>query len=214
METGLRGKFSQTLKWNFALYQTINTNDILYLNAPGGSQNVGYFSNVGTTRRQGLELGLSGLAFEKLNWYISYGFVDATYQSSVQLNNAYGAENVKAGDKIPTIPQNTFKFGSEYEFFHNFFLGGDLQYSSGQYARGDDQNIYPQIPAYTLVNLNSRYVLTKNVELFAMGRNVLDNHYVSFGQMSTNLFNSGNATQFQGPGAPATGYAGVRIHWD
>ncbi len=214
LETGMRGKFGQLLKWNIALYQTTNTNDILYLNAPSTSQNVGYFSNVGTTRRQGLELGLSGFAFDKLNWYISYGFVDATYQSSVQLNNAYGVESVTPGNRIPTIPQNTFKFGSEYEFFHNFFFGGDLQYTSGQYARGDDQNIYPQIPAYTIVNLNSRYVVTKNLELFAMGRNVLDNHYVSFGQMSQNIFNANSSSQFQGPGAPATAYAGVRLHWN
>jgi len=214
LEAGLRGKFNQLLKWNAAVYQTINTNDILYLNAPGGSQNVGYFSNVGTTRRQGIELGLSGLALESLNWYISYGFVDATYQSNVQLNNAYGQESVVPGNKIPSIPQNTFKFGSEYEFFQNFFLGGDLQYTGNQFARGDDQNIYGQIPSYTLLNLNTRYVLTKNIELFAMGRNVLDNHYVSFGQMSQNIFSGGNAAQFQGPGAPATGYAGVRIHWN
>jgi outer membrane receptor protein involved in Fe transport len=213
METGLRGKFGPALKWNFAVYQTINTNDILYLNAQN-SINTGYFSNVGTTRRQGLELGLSGSAFEKLNWYISYGFVDATYRSSATLSNALGAETITAGDHIPSIPQNTFKVGSEYEFFHNFFAGADLQYTSSQFARGDDENIYAQIPAYTLLNLNSRYVLTKNIELFAMGRNVLNNHYVSFGQMSTNMFNGGNTSQFQGPGAPATGYAGVRLHWD
>ena len=70
------------------------------------------------------------------------------------------------------------------------------------------------INAYTLVNLNSRYVVTKNIELFAMGRNIFDEHYASFGQMSNNLFNNNNLSQFQGPGAPATGYAGVRIHWN
>ena len=47
-----------------------------------------------------------------------------------------------------------------------------------------------------------------------MGRNIFDEHYASFGQMSNNLFNNNNLSQFQGPGAPATGYAGVRIHWN
>ncbi len=213
MESGLRGKLSQNIKWNFAIYQTINNNDILYLNAPVNSPNVGYFSNVGTTRRQGLELGLNGIVLDSLNWYLSYGFVDATYRSTMQLNNAYGAENVVPGDKIPGIPQNTLKVGGEYEFFKNFFFGGDMQYVSSQYARGDDQNIYAQIPGYTLVNLNSRYVLTKHMELFAMGRNIFDNHYVSMGQMGNN-FLTNQATQFQGPGSPATGYAGVRIRWN
>ena len=80
LEAGLRGKFSQALKWNFAVYQTLNSNDILLFERADGSQNLGYFSNVGTTRRQGLELGLSGCALDNLNWYVSYGFVDATYR--------------------------------------------------------------------------------------------------------------------------------------
>jgi iron complex outermembrane recepter protein len=213
LETGLRGKFSDALKWNVALYQTTNSNDILYLNAPGGSYQQGYFSNVGTTRRQGLEMGLNGKALEKLNWYVSYGYIDATYQSAMTLNNAYGAETVTPGNKIPGIPQNTLKVGGEYEVLQGVFLGSDMQYVSSQYARGDDQNIYAQIPDYTVLNINARYAVTKNIELFAMGKNVLDHHYVSFGQMGNNFF-TGNNTQFQGPGAPATGYAGVRVHWN
>ena len=47
-----------------------------------------------------------------------------------------------------------------------------------------------------------------------MGRNVLDNHYATFGQLGQNFFNNNNPTQFQGPSAPATAYAGVKVHWD
>ena len=211
LETGLRGKFNAALKWNLSFYETINTNDILFQNIDTKS---GYFSNIGKTKRQGIEFGLNGLAFEKLNWYINYGFVDATYQSSADLFNGLGAETIVAGNKIPSIPANTLKFGSEYELFHDFFLGGDAQYAYSQYARGDDNNSHAQISDYTVVNLNSRYVITKNVEIFAMGRNVLDNHYATFAQLGQNFFNNNNATQFQGPSAPATAYAGVKVHWD
>ena len=211
LETGLRGKFSAALKWNLSFYETINTNDILFQNIDTKS---GYFSNIGKTKRQGIEFGLNGLAFEKLNWYINYGFVDATYQSSASLFNGLGAETIVAGNKIPSIPANTLKLGSEYELFQDFFLGGDLQYASSQYARGDDNNSHAQISDYTVVNLNSRYVITKNVEIFAMGRNVLDNHYATFGQLGQNFFNNNNPTQFQSPSAPATAYAGVKVHWD
>ncbi|MDD5267731.1 MAG: TonB-dependent receptor [Methylococcales bacterium] len=213
LEAGARGNFSQALKWNFALYQTRNSNDILFLNSPGSVIN-GYFHNVGTTQRQGVELGLSGLVLDTLNWYLSYGFVDATYQTTAVLSNALGSETVTPGSRIPSIPQNTLKFGSEYEIIHNLFFGGDLQYVSSQYARGDDQNIFPQIPGYTVVNLNTRYVINKHAELFAMGRNIFDNHYASFGQLGQNFFQNNQTTTFMGPGAPATGYAGVRIHWD
>ena len=213
LEVGARGKFSPALKWNVALYQTRNTNDILFLNSPGSVIN-GYFANVGATLRQGVELGLSGLAWDKLNWYTSYGFVDATYQTTAVLSNSLGSETITPGSKIPSIPQNTFKVGAEYEVFHNGFLGSDLQHVSSQYARGDDQNLYPQIPNYTVLNLNARYVVTKNIELYATGRNVLDNHYASFAQLGQNFFQNNQTTTFMGPGAPATGYAGVRVHWN
>ena len=145
---------------------------------------------------------------------MSYGFVDATYQTTAVLNNALGPETVTPGSRIPSIPQNTFKVGAEYEVFHNGFLGSDLQHVSSQYARGDDQNLFPQIPNYTVVNLNARYVVTKNIELFATGRNILDNHYTSFGQLGQNFFQNNQTTTFMGPGAPATGYAGIRVHWN
>lgn len=210
-EAGLRGKLSDALKWNFAVYQTINTNDILFLSVNASGQ--GYYDNVGKTQRQGLELGFNGVLGKRLNWYLSYAYVDATYQSDVRLFNGLGPETVTPGNRIPSIPQNTFKVGGEYEVLHNFFLGGDLQNVSSQYARGDDQNIYPQIAGYTVVNLNSRYIINKHIELFAMGRNIFDNHYATFAQMSQNLFLNNQTTQFQGPSAPATAYAGIRVHW-
>jgi len=212
LEVGVRGKFSQGLKWNFALYQTRNTNDILFMTTTNTS---GYFQNVGATMRQGIELGLSGLAWDKLNWYTSYGFVDATYQTTATLVNAQSLpDNVTPGSKIPSIPQSTFKMGCEYEVFHSWFIGSDLQYVASQFARGDDSNVNPQIPSYTLVNINARYVVTKNIEIYATGRNVLDNHYASFGQLGQNFFQNNTNATFMGPGAPATGYAGVRLHWD
>ena len=213
LEAGLRGKLNEMLKWNFALYQTRNSDDILFLNSPGSVVN-GYFQNVGTTQRQGIELGLGGLALDTLNWYLSYGFVDATYQTSAVLGNALGSQLVTPGDRIPTIPQNTLKFGAEYEILKGWFFGGDLQYVSSQFARGDDQNIYPQVPDYTIVNLNTRYKINQNFELFAMGRNIFDQHYASYGQVGENVYLNNQPSMFRGPGVPATGYAGVRVHWD
>ena len=212
-EVGARGMFSEALKWNFALYQTRNTNDILFLNSPGSVIN-GYFQNVGSTQRQGLELGFNGLAFKSLNWYMSYGFIDATYQTNAILTNSIGSETVKPGDRIPSIPQQTFKVGAEYELVHNWFVGSDLQSIAGQYARGDDLNITPQLPGYTLVNINTRYVLTKNIELFAMGRNIFDERYGTFAQLGQNALLYNQQTQFYGPGAPASVYAGIRIKWE
>ena len=212
LEAGIRTHIGKSMKANLSFYQTNNQNDIQFLNSPGSVIN-GYFSNVGATRRQGVEFGLSGIVLETLNWYLSYGYVDATFQSTAVLGNALGAQTVTPGDKIPDIPANTVKFGSEYEVYEDWFLGGDLQYASSQYARGDYANLYPQIPSWTTVNLNTRYRVSKNVELFAFGRNIFDQHYKTFGQMGQNFFQGGQTSQFWGPAAPATAYAGVRINF-
>ena len=211
-ETGLRGKFSEAFRWNFALYHSQLTNDILFINSAGSNQ-TGYFQNVGTTRRQGGELGLGG-QWEALNWFFNYSFVDATYQSDEVLNSALGPVNVQAGDYIPGIPQQSVKLGAEYEILKGWFFGGDMQYASSQWSRGDDSNRYPKVREYAIVNLNTRYKVTKNVEIFAMGRNIFDTAFQTFGVMNRNFFTGGQGERFVGPGTPASGWAGVRISFD
>ena len=130
------------------------------------------------------------------------------------LQSPVGEMAVTPGNHIPSIPQNTIKFGSEYEFIQGLFIGGDLQYVGPQYARGDYANQYGQMPSYTVLNLNAKYFVTKEIELFAMGRNVTSQQYYSYGQIGHNFFNQNNQTTFLGPGAPATAYAGIRIHWE
>jgi iron complex outermembrane recepter protein len=213
-EAGVRGKFSEAFKWNAALYHSELSNDILFVNAPGSVVS-GFFQNVGLTQRQGGELGLNG-AWEKLNWYLNYSFVDATYQTTATLNNALGTVRVKPGNLIPGIPQQTVKLGAEYEILKGWFFGGDLQYASSQYLRGNDNNSsqFPKVSEYAIVNLNTRYQVTKNVELFAMARNVFDTNYETYGIINQNFFKGGTGEAFLGPGAPISGWAGVRVKFD
>ena len=60
-EAGLRGHFAPapipgTFLWNLGVYRTDSLDDILLLATQVNG--FGYFSNVGTTRRQGIEAGL------------------------------------------------------------------------------------------------------------------------------------------------------------
>ncbi len=213
-EAGVRGKFSDAFKWSAALYHSRLSNDILFVNAPGSVVS-GLFQNVGVTQRQGAELGLNG-NWKKLNWYLNYSFVDATYQTTATLNNALGTVRVKPGNRIPGIPQQTVKLGAEYEILKGWFFGGDLQYASSQYLRGNDNNSsqFPKVSEYAIVNLNTRYAVTKNVELFAMARNVFDANYETYGIINQNFFKGGRGEAFLGPGAPISGWAGVRVKFD
>lgn len=211
-EVGVRGKLNDALQWNMALNRSRLIDDILFINAPGSVVS-GYFQNVGVIQRQGGELGLNGL-WDKLNWNLSYSFVDATYQTTATINNAIGPVNIKPGNRIPGIPQQTVKLGAEYEVLNGWFFGGDLQYISSQYLRGDDSNQLAKVSEYAIVNLNTRYALTKNVEVFAMARNVFDTDYESYGIVNRNFFKGGAPEPFLGPYAPISGWAGIRVKFD
>lgn len=216
-EAGLRGQWSEYLRWSLAAYRTRLSNDILFTNVPDGGLARGFFQNVGATRRQGVELGLQG-TFKKLTWYANYSFIEATYQTRATLQNALGPQQIEPGNRIPGIPEQLVKFGAEYEILPGWFFGGDLQYASNQFLRGDDENRLAQVPEYVVVNLHSRYRVTKHLEIFALANNVLDTEYETFGVVNRNFFSGapegGTPERFLGPGAPIGGWAGLRVYWN
>jgi Outer membrane cobalamin receptor protein len=207
----VRGRWSDALRWMIAGYRTDLSNDILFVNTPGGLIN-GFFQNIGNTRRQGAELGLQG-RWQRLAWYANFSFVNATYQSNAMLQNALGPVPIQPGDRIPAIPQQTVKLGAEYEVLSGWFIGGDLLYASSQFVRGDDNNQLPQVHEYLVVNLNSRYQVTKYVEVFALANNIFDQKYETFGVVNRNFF-TGATERFLGPGAPISGWGGIRVRFD
>ena len=211
-EVGLRGNVGKALRWNSAAYRTELDDDILFSNVPGGTLTRGFFQNVGKTRRQGVELGLQG-AGTTLNWYANYSVVEATYQTHATLQSALGPEEVRPGDRIPGVPEQRVNAGVEYEVVRGWLVGGDLEYASGQFLRGDDANRLSQVPDYVVVNVDSRYRINKYLEIFAWVNNVFDQNYETFGAINVNPF-SGQRERFLGPGAPIAGWAGLRLRLD
>ena len=59
------------------------------------------------------------------------------------------------------------------------------------------------------VNLNTRDEVTKQLELFAVARNVFDDKYETFGVMNRNCFHDGQPERFLGPRR-----ADCRLGWD
>lgn len=76
-ELGLRQRLSAAWEWNLSVFRTDLTNDIYFVGVGDGRS---YFDTVGKTRRQGMEMGLSGRA-GPLDVKVSYSFTDATFQS-------------------------------------------------------------------------------------------------------------------------------------
>ena len=234
-ETGLRGNFTlpETLpgnfRWNLGLFRTDLNNDIYGV---ATSVSAGFFENVGSTRRQGIEAGLT-YKDEKWSVYGSYSLVDATFQSPLTLpspNNPFADANgnihVVPGDHLPGIPRHQLKIGADYRITPRLTVGTVLTYFSSQYLRGDESNQTPQLPGYAVVNLHGAYTITENFEAFVNIQNLFDNHYDTFGSFgdptgvgapgippgaATN--GPGVDNRFVGPAPPLSVFGGIRVRF-
>ena len=208
-EAGLRGRLATRageragkIDWNLNLFRTDLSNDIL--NVPSAIISSGFFQNVGSTRRQGIEAGI-GYSDDKWRVSADYSLVDATFQSSITLsspNNPFADANgniqVRPGNHIPGIPQHRLKVNAEYAITDQWTLGGNLIVASDQYFFGDSSNQNPKLGGYYVVNLHSSYKVTDNVEIFALVENLSDSKYATFG-----IFGDVTKTPLPGVASPS-----------
>ena len=140
----MRGNLAdQRLNWSADVFHTANSNDIQFI---ATSTNAGYFDNVGSTRREGLDLAFGGKQ-GGLIWKLAYSYVDATFQSTFVVNaqsnsqaDANGNIVVHPGDHIPLVPQNTGRLILDYDFSKHLDLGANLIVVSGSFLHGNENN--------------------------------------------------------------------------
>ena len=218
-EGGFRGQLANSISWNAGVYTTTNHDDILFQSTSGLSANTGYFSNVGNTRRQGVELGVSG-KMDAFSWGVNYSYTSAEFRSSFKTNSpahpnrdGNGDIQVQKGDKLPGIPAHTLKFVADYALTPKFSFGGDALMNSNQYYRGDESNQLDKIGGYTVVNLHADYKVTSHVKFFAKLDNLFDKDYANFGILgdATPVNSSFTSDRFQGVGAPRAGWVGIKV---
>jgi outer membrane receptor protein involved in Fe transport len=214
-EVGARGKPSlgDAFEWNVGVFRTNLDDDILFTVVETGG--AGFFQNVGQTRRQGVEAGVSG-TWKRLRYFASYAYVDATYQTDERLASVTEPDGVrvKPGDRIPGIPQHNLKVGAEVAVLDNLWIGANVVATSGTFLRGDDGNRRAKTDGYALLNLSARYEPIKHVELWARVDNVTNADYETGGALNFNAFANPIAVErFVAPGPPISAWAGVRLHF-
>lgn len=227
-EVGVRGKSGDSA-WSAAAYRTDLDDDIQFVSS-GGAINAGYFRNVGKTRRQGLEL--SGASrWGDLALAVRYSRIAATYLTgfvehspSNSAADASGDIAVAAGNRIPSIPRQSLRVRLDYEFSEALSVGANLVANASSHLRGDENNLDHNgpVPGYAVLNLDGRWRLTKQLELFGRMDNVFDRQYANFGVLGQNAFANptktfdpanSQAEPFQGLGAPRGLWIGLRYEW-
>lgn len=233
-EIGLRGRAANALRWNVGGFYTINRDDILFQTTGGAQANVGFFDNVGDTRRAGIELGLSQQT-DHLHWFFDYTYVDATFDDAFIVNSPNhpifededdfdvdddviagdGALLVSSGSTIPGIPKHQANLGADYLFNDRFAIGADVNYRSGVYLRGDEPNLLGKTDAYTVVNLRAEFRFNDFATVFARVENVFDEEYETFGLLGEpdEVFPTFEDPRFYGSGPPRAAWVGVRLRF-
>jgi outer membrane receptor protein involved in Fe transport len=239
VEGGLRGNLTEDIRWSAAVYRTENHNDIQFITTPSVTNGMGYFDNVGKTRRVGIDTSLAG-KLGQFGWNVGYSYVDATYQNDLTLANEVNSTtapdssgndviNVRKGNRLANIPAHQLKVRLTYALTPDWVVGTNVTAFSDRYMRGNENNSHVdqgdsvgngKVAGYAVVNLDTRYNIGNGWSVFGKAINVLDNEYNNGGMMGESMFTAngvftGNETNsgFFSPGAPRAGWLGVRYEF-
>jgi len=228
-EGGLRGNLDKLLHkgdltWNLGYFHTTNSNDIIF-NRNGDSISEGYFSNVGKTRRYGVEAGTT-INYPHLfssidDWHLStnYTYLNAQFLTGYKTQDPLDQANpagklVEKGDRLPGTPEHMFKASLSVDLWRKLSLGFSGLYSGDRYLRGDEANNEAKLSGYWLFNATAEYKVTKNFAIFGKLDNIFDKRYGTFGvygnatEVLGDQYNNG---RFVSPGSPRAGWIGIRL---
>ena len=230
VEAGLRGRWtagggSRQISWSAAAFRTRIADDILFIASPE-LIGTGYFQNAGDTSRLGAEVELNG-RIARFGWYASYGLVEATFESPLELPGSDEANDaatedgsilVAPGDRLPGIPRHSFKAGIRQGITRAWDVALETMAASSRIFVGDEGNDQVELDGYGIVNLRTAYRFDAGVELFARIDNLFDARYATAGvlaELEVHLREVPDASdpRFIGPGPPRSAFAGVRVRF-
>jgi iron complex outermembrane receptor protein len=173
LEFGARGQFNSNLSWNASVYRTDLQDDIYFVSfRPDRS----FFQNIGATRRQGFEMGLSG-KYGRSEFRLNYSLTDATFQDEFEMaspnnssadpnelitgpdpfnpgsirnnleNPKFGSIKVKPGSRMPGIPLQNLNATVTFSITPKWRVGLTMIAHSETYARGNENNEHRPGPA-------------------------------------------------------------------
>jgi iron complex outermembrane recepter protein len=215
-EIGISG--GKKVTFEASVFRTNVFNDIYFISS-GPARNSGYFTNIGTTRREGIELSLTK---KKGHWQgqTSYTLTNATFQTAFTVNSPHhpnaneGEIKVEKGNFMPLIPRHIAKAGLDYSFKKGT-IGVDAIYNTPQYLRGDEANLLSPLRAFTHINMRAEYRHNPHFTFFGRIQNITNNYYETFGLLGNPqevaAFQNLSQPQFLTPVTPISFNLGVKI---
>jgi outer membrane receptor protein involved in Fe transport len=173
-------------------YRTTVGNDIYFI---ANSLIGGYFANIGTTKREGIELSGQAFLAGGHTVYANYAYTRGTFEETLQIFSAradadptsplFGENIVQPGDHLPSTPANTFRTGASFKLPARFTAGLDIRYTGPQWLRGDEANETSQLPGYSITNARVGWEW-KGWSILGIVSNVFDTKRAVFGTFNQN----------------------------
>ncbi len=210
IELGFRGNAGPALAWSAGVFRSNNRDDIMFISDIAGN---GYFANFGDTRRQGIELAISGEA-GPVHAGANFTLLDATFRSALTLEADGNSTNdsgfyddgnidVSPGNRIPLVPRQIFKTWAQWDVTRQVSLDADVQYTGWSYSRGNENNahqpdgVYFLGPGhsggYAVANLGVEYRPIDRLKLFLQIDNLFDRRYATASALGTTSFTPAGA---------------------
>ena len=193
-ETGLLFEIPTIASFDVAAYM-IDTKNEVYEVAPGS----GVYKNLGTTRRQGIELEASVLPISQIELTGAFSAIGSEVR-----DNPTDSLN---GKEVPGVPKTSWNVGVSYTA--RFGLGADLSFRSvGEYWLDEENS--ESYEGYHLLSGNLSYTHRSrkgsSYRFFAGVKNITGEHY------SQSIW-SGFGTTNYSVSAPRSYTAGVQLAW-
>ncbi len=205
-----------------AVFRSDARNDI-YLHGSevdvSGSSIDGYFANIGSTRRVGVEADGEVVLGRGATSHASWTWTRATFQTeadvfSLREDDEAGIENeVEPGDRLPLVPSHVVKAGVSWPFPGGLTAVVDVRYVGTRSLRGDEANDTEPLGGYAVTDLRlswTRGAFGATVSL----RNAAGRSYASFGGFNINQGYPGGARveRFLTPGEPR--WLTLAVRWE
>jgi outer membrane receptor protein involved in Fe transport len=226
-EAGLRARPLERLQLSAALFRTVSQGDIVFVRS--GVSQAGYFTNVGKTLRQGLELSARWRQ-APLEWHADLSLLQASYRSQGvlpgPLSTPAAPNSFTPGTPIAGLPRRVLKGGIDWQAMPALTLGLDWLAAGSQVVAGNESGNRPELwrlAGYSVFDARAVWQVNARWQGWLRVGNLLDKRYASFATGNRDLFPAGRAVQpgdtvaparFIAPGIGRTLTLGARYEWE
>lgn len=181
-EIGFKQRVNKSLNYSLSLYRSAIDNKYMPYYSEEGSFK-GY-KHVGKSLHQGIELATDGVPKDWLGYRLSFSWTHAEWNEARAPISVYGETPAQdanqildiSGKKLYRVPDYQYLAGVTLYPLRRLSVSLDIHGYGKQYI--DAYNRY-DAGAVNLVDFKTGYALSRNLDLYLLGSNILDTQYES-----------------------------------